>query len=868
MVIPVSVRAAPADAYWVGNGGNWSDDDNHWATTSAYNVGTATFTNGSTTVEGAGGCDWTTYDTYFIMSPTGTWYTIDSITDADTLELTAAYSTATLAGSAYTIANPANGNLPDAGTNVHFDANSFISGSQQVVINGSDYCENMDWTGVTNSPILYWAADLYIYSSLTLVSGMSLGGGGAGTNLYFKSTAASKTISTLGKTIPTYTVTFDGLGGEWTLQSNFAVGTAGGGLTLTNGSLVTDGYTVTSGLVNIQSGGTKALTLGSSTVNCSSTWSLSTTGTTFDAGTSTIKITGNTFTGGGETYYDVELNSAGVQVNDANAFRNLTRTGTNAVGNVFYIGANQVVTGIFTATGFDAATKTLDLYSTAAGVQRTITAAAIAITNCDIKDIKGAGASTWVVGPGQGNTNVSGNDNLTFTLPVVTTQAVSAIGTITATGNGTITDTGGPGVSDTKRGVCWNITGSPTVADSKEEEVGSFSAGAFPESMTGLSSGIHYYVKAYAYNEAGYGYGAEVDFWTLPAAPTGVSATSGVHTDKVVITWTKSTGAIDYHVWRDALDLGSAGDVATFDDVATAPTITPGSSVATDGTYSIYVALSLSGTSANNGTTYTYKVVASNVTGNSADSNTDTGYRGVGALAYQWQRSAGDSDAAYSNLVGATLATYNDTSGVVTPDGRYYKCVLDATGAIQQTSAANRGYKGTPVSPVVVTSSATSVTSTSATLNGSLTSLGTYPTVDVYFQFGIPGSEGFTTHVAKVAPAAYTQGVTISKGRAYNFRAVGSVGTVVFYGSWIQFRATGSACFIATSVYGEDSAEVKVLRRFRDTVLLDNYFGRKFIDLYYTCGPDIADYLDSHESLKPVVRYVLNPVIQVIKKVN
>jgi hypothetical protein len=38
--------------------------------------------------------------------------------------------------------------------------------------------------------------------------------------------------------------------------------------------------------------------------------------------------------------------------------------------------------------------------------------------------------------------------------------------------------------------------------------------------MTGLSPGVKYYVKAYAYNEAGYGYGSEVNFTTDKAAPT------------------------------------------------------------------------------------------------------------------------------------------------------------------------------------------------------------------------------------------------------------------------------------------------------------------------------------------------------------
>ncbi|MBA7473848.1 hypothetical protein ES707_09193 [subsurface metagenome] len=96
--------------------------------------------------------------------------------------------------------------------------------------------------------------------------------------------------------------------------------------------------------------------------------------------------------------------------------------------------------------------------------------------------------------------------------PTVTTQAVDNIGTTTATGHGTITDTGGENCS--KRGVCWNTGGNPTISDSKSEETDSFGTGAFPRSMTGLTPGQHYYVKAYAYNSEGYGYGGQVEFTT------------------------------------------------------------------------------------------------------------------------------------------------------------------------------------------------------------------------------------------------------------------------------------------------------------------------------------------------------------------
>ncbi len=104
--------------------------------------------------------------------------------------------------------------------------------------------------------------------------------------------------------------------------------------------------------------------------------------------------------------------------------------------------------------------------------------------------------------------------------PTVTSQSATDITYTTATGNGNITATGGENC--TKRGICYSSTNAtPTVADSIVEESGSFSTGAFTESLTGLSAGTLYYARAYAYNSAGYGYGDIVTFTTAGySAPT------------------------------------------------------------------------------------------------------------------------------------------------------------------------------------------------------------------------------------------------------------------------------------------------------------------------------------------------------------
>jgi hypothetical protein len=84
------------------------------------------------------------------------------------------------------------------------------------------------------------------------------------------------------------------------------------------------------------------------------------------------------------------------------------------------------------------------------------------------------------------------------------------ITTTTATTGGLIGDDGGADI--TARGVCWNTTGSPTTANSKTED--GTGDGAFTSTMTGLTYGTVYYVRAYGTNSAGTSYGSEMTFRT------------------------------------------------------------------------------------------------------------------------------------------------------------------------------------------------------------------------------------------------------------------------------------------------------------------------------------------------------------------
>ena len=115
------------------------------------------------------------------------------------------------------------------------------------------------------------------------------------------------------------------------------------------------------------------------------------------------------------------------------------------------------------------------------------------------------------------------NDDNNTSIPVLTTTTVTDIAQTTATSGGNITSDGGATV--TARGVCWSTNQTPTIADSKTTD--GTGAGSFTSSITGLTAGSTYYVRAYATNSAGTGYGSAMSFTTLDGSTGTVTDIDG-----------------------------------------------------------------------------------------------------------------------------------------------------------------------------------------------------------------------------------------------------------------------------------------------------------------------------------------------------
>lgn len=211
LIIAQQTYLQAADFYWVGGTGNWSDFNNHWATSS----GGSTF--------------------------------------RDT--------------------------VPLSGDNVYFDANSFSGAGQTVTIDQDAYCNDISWSGATNSPTFTASSSWYeleVYGSLTAISAMTWHADL--TEVEFMAASGSKTITSNGLSIGSQ-FSFEG-NGTWTLADNL---TTTDELSFEDGTFNSANYNMN--IASIDSYGLyETVNLGTSTITITPTSSAATYSPTIDFG--------------------------------------------------------------------------------------------------------------------------------------------------------------------------------------------------------------------------------------------------------------------------------------------------------------------------------------------------------------------------------------------------------------------------------------------------------------------------------------------------------------------------------------------------------------------------------------------------------
>ena len=109
----------------------------------------------------------------------------------------------------------------------------------------------------------------------------------------------------------------------------------------------------------------------------------------------------------------------------------------------------------------------------------------------------------------------------TISTPIVTTNTVSNITTNSATCGGNVIADGGATII--VRGICWSTSQNPTVNDNFTSNGNG--TGNFTSSITELTAGTTYYVRAYATNSIGTAYGEQRSFTTITTNPTVITNT-------------------------------------------------------------------------------------------------------------------------------------------------------------------------------------------------------------------------------------------------------------------------------------------------------------------------------------------------------
>jgi hypothetical protein len=236
--------------------------------------------------------------------------------------------------------------------------------------------------------------------------------------------SAGKTLTTNGVTIAGNSLIVNGVGCEWTLGSALDIGSQA--LIVTNGLFDLGTYNLTAGSISSDNGNSRTIDLGSGTTTLSFSSGLvfGTTETnranlTFTASTSQINLsnTSPTFSGNNQTFYNVAFTSTSagtVTINGANSFNNLSVTGITSAGlKNISLSANQTITGTLTLSAGTNAAMRHFVRSDTIGTTRTLTCAAVSMTDVDFRDITIAGAAAPATGTRIGD--CKGNSGITFT---------------------------------------------------------------------------------------------------------------------------------------------------------------------------------------------------------------------------------------------------------------------------------------------------------------------------------------------------------------------------------------------------------------------------------------------------------------------
>jgi uncharacterized delta-60 repeat protein len=391
-------------------------------------------------------------------------------------------------------------------------------------------------------------------------------------------------------------------------------------------------------------------------------------------------------------------------------------------------------------------------------------------------------------------------------LPTVTTAAITGITSNTAAGGGEVLSTGGANV--TERGVVFATSTNPTLSTGTKLVSGS-GIGSFTSALNGLLPNVTYYVRAYATNSVGTGYGTQVSFTTNAALPTVTTAAiSAITTNSAT-----SGGNVT------ATGGGAVTERGVVLDTSTNPTVTAGTKIVSgSGTGTFTSEL----TGLNPGTTYHVRAYATNsagtgygpqlsfTTSSSVPTVNTLPISGIGSNQASGGGTLTSSGGATITEIGLVISTtpnptVTNASKVIAPvDSVSFTLTLD--GLANQstyyvrafaTSSFGTGY-GDQVSfttittvPPVITGEISGITLSSASGGGHVTGNGGAAVTErglVFSKFGDPARITGTKVVSGSGTGTFTAMMNgLAGGTTYYVRAYATNSAGTGYGAQVSF---------------------------------------------------------------------------------
>jgi len=402
------------------------------------------------------------------------------------------------------------------------------------------------------------------------------------------------------------------------------------------------------------------------------------------------------------------------------------------------------------------------------------------------------------------------------TVPILTTSSISSITGTTAISGGSITSDGGATILT--RGVCWSTAATPTISDNKTSD--GAGAGNFSSTILDLNGATSYFVRAYATNSSGTGYGMAMSFKTLGQAPINTTLPPTLLTNSsATLNGTVNPNYLSTTVTFEYGSSTSYGQTAlAFQNPLT-------------GNSNSNVTASITGLSA--GTTYHFRIKAENSLG--INYSNDLSFTTLGQTPTASTQAATNLNTTSATLNGIVNPNYLSTTitfeyGMTTSYGQTiaatqspasgntnsnvnatitglivgttYHFRIKTINTLGTTFGNDLSFTTLGQVPTAIPQVATSVTTTSATLNG-IVNANFLPTT-VTYEFGttlsygqlVAASQNPVTGNSNTNVSANITGLSVGSTYHFRIKAENTLGTI--YSSDITFSTLGQVPTVTT----------------------------------------------------------------------